>query len=230
MTSDCPGMRVSLGAYVLGALDPAERSALEAHLASCPACRDELADLAGLPGLLGRLAPEEAAAGMPRPGPAVLDRSLAELRRRRRLDRRRRRLLAAFAAALFAVVGAGIALAIDTTSPPPAATATGPTLTATDPATGVHAAVTAATRPWGTALGLHLQGVQPGQHCQLVAVGRDGRTEVAGSWQATYTGQADITGATAIALGDLASLRVVTTDRILLVAVPVSLPSSPDTN
>jgi hypothetical protein len=55
MSGDCAAPRISLGAYVLGALDPADRSALEAHLVTCPACRAELASLAGLPGLLGRL-------------------------------------------------------------------------------------------------------------------------------------------------------------------------------
>lgn len=46
---------VESGAYVLGALPPAERTAFEAHLAGCALCRDEVADLAGIPGLLGRL-------------------------------------------------------------------------------------------------------------------------------------------------------------------------------
>ncbi|AXI79525.1 hypothetical protein C7M71_021035 [Peterkaempfera bronchialis] len=43
---------VSLGAYLLGALDGGERTALEGHLADCPRCRDELVQLAPLPGLL----------------------------------------------------------------------------------------------------------------------------------------------------------------------------------
>jgi hypothetical protein len=43
------------GPYVLGALSPSERVAYEAHLGECPTCRAEVADLAALPGLLGRL-------------------------------------------------------------------------------------------------------------------------------------------------------------------------------
>jgi hypothetical protein len=50
---------VSLGAYLLGALDPAERSAFEEHLETCPACQAELLRLAPLPGLLQRLTPED---------------------------------------------------------------------------------------------------------------------------------------------------------------------------
>src|ERR1700738_1996068 len=41
------------GAYVLGALSPAERAAFERHLPGCASCRESVADLAVLPGLLG---------------------------------------------------------------------------------------------------------------------------------------------------------------------------------
>ena len=33
-TMQCPEARVSLGVYVLGAIDPAERALVEAHLAT----------------------------------------------------------------------------------------------------------------------------------------------------------------------------------------------------
>jgi hypothetical protein len=46
-----------LAGYVLGALDPQEAAAFEAHLATCPECRRELAELEGLPALLERAAP-----------------------------------------------------------------------------------------------------------------------------------------------------------------------------
>lgn len=51
----CGEIRIALGVYVLGAIEPAERSQVEAHLAGCPACRDELAGLAALPALLSRV-------------------------------------------------------------------------------------------------------------------------------------------------------------------------------
>lgn len=72
----CTEARAALGSYVLGALDPGERSRLEAHLEGCPACRDELAGLAGLPALLGRVdeAQLERVAGPP---PELLDGLLA---------------------------------------------------------------------------------------------------------------------------------------------------------
>ena len=43
------------GPYVLGALAPSERESYERHLAECSECRHEVADLAELPTLLGRL-------------------------------------------------------------------------------------------------------------------------------------------------------------------------------
>src|SRR5581483_3145650 len=58
---DCAEVRISLGVYVLGAIDPAERAMVDAHLATCRDCRDELAGLAGIPALLARVGPEELA-------------------------------------------------------------------------------------------------------------------------------------------------------------------------
>jgi predicted anti-sigma-YlaC factor YlaD len=61
-TMDCGEARISLGVYVLGSIDPAERVLVDAHLATCRDCRDELAGLAGLPALLARVSTAEAAA------------------------------------------------------------------------------------------------------------------------------------------------------------------------
>ena len=73
-TIDCPEARISLGVYVLGAIDPAERALVDAHLATCRDCRDELAGLAGLPALLARVSMEEAIAlaATDEPFPAAL--------------------------------------------------------------------------------------------------------------------------------------------------------------
>ncbi|WP_171905349.1 anti-sigma factor family protein, partial [Cellulosimicrobium cellulans] len=55
-------------AYVLGALGPQDRREFERHLATCAACRDSVAGLAGMPGILGMLTPEHATA-LAGPGP-----------------------------------------------------------------------------------------------------------------------------------------------------------------
>jgi hypothetical protein len=52
---DCERWRFESGVYVLGALSPAERRAFEEHLRRCQPCRDDLASVAGLPGLLARV-------------------------------------------------------------------------------------------------------------------------------------------------------------------------------
>jgi hypothetical protein len=59
---------MTLGVYLLGALDPAERSAFESHLSSCDPCRGELVRLAPLPGLLNQITPEDFADDLPPTG------------------------------------------------------------------------------------------------------------------------------------------------------------------
>jgi hypothetical protein len=68
---------------------------------------------------------------------------------------------------------------------------------------------------------VQLHGVAPGERCRLIAVARDGHQDVAASWQATYEGQADVSGATAIPTPSLSALRVVSNDGRVLAAVPV---------
>jgi len=105
------------GAYVLGALTPAERAAFEHHLPECRGCREAVAALAVLPGLLGRLDPSTAATidsnGVPISAPpSLLPRVLAaaSLQRTRERHIRRWRVTAAslVAACLVVVVGFGV--------------------------------------------------------------------------------------------------------------------------
>jgi anti-sigma factor RsiW len=51
-TGACAEIRLELGVYVLGVIGGADRSVVDAHLACCANCREELAELAGLPPLL----------------------------------------------------------------------------------------------------------------------------------------------------------------------------------
>lgn len=46
-------------AYLLGALSPAERREFEEHLSGCADCRAEVAEVAGMPGLLAQIEPYE---------------------------------------------------------------------------------------------------------------------------------------------------------------------------
>ncbi|WP_225096943.1 anti-sigma factor [Streptomyces sp. CoH27] len=61
MSTDHDALRMALGAYVLGALSPAETEQVRAHLETCDACRAEYEQLAGLPALLAMVTATEAA-------------------------------------------------------------------------------------------------------------------------------------------------------------------------
>jgi hypothetical protein len=102
---------MAAGAYVLGALPPAQRLEFQQHLSTCPTCRAEVADLAGLPGLLGRL-DEQAAAELdtePAPPRSLLPEALTRLTRARRRQRWHQALVAA-AVVLVALAGVGAAV------------------------------------------------------------------------------------------------------------------------
>jgi hypothetical protein len=219
MTLDCSDATVSLGAYVVGALEHTERAELEAHLATCPMCRDELAELAPLPGLMSRLDLEEAIAGPPaldaEGSAAMLDRLLAAAASERRRASRARWLAAAAAVVLIGGAGTGAVIATQHDGAAhwqqTAAAVSGP----------VHLKVKLADEASGTKLDMTMWGVERGQRCSLVAVGRDGRSESAGWWEATYSGTAHITGTTSIARKDLTQLKVVTEQGKTLVVVSV---------
>jgi hypothetical protein len=85
------------GAYVLGALSPEDRRRYEEHLAECPTCARSVQDLAGIPGILGTLDPEEALSLRDLPDDSALrdaahapDRAAGVARRVRRRRRRTR--------------------------------------------------------------------------------------------------------------------------------------------
>jgi anti-sigma-K factor RskA len=120
------------GAYVLGALAPADRSAYERHLGTCPACREDVAQLAGLPGLLGRLDTAVAIGleGQPKAPPLLLDtllnRAGTERQRARRRTLWRRTGAGLVAACLVILAGLGVGAVS-------ASTATHPTVVAMSP-------------------------------------------------------------------------------------------------
>jgi anti-sigma-K factor RskA len=60
VNAECEQM-IESGAYVLGILDADDRAAYERHLRTCEICQREVADFSGLPNLLARLDPDDAA-------------------------------------------------------------------------------------------------------------------------------------------------------------------------
>ncbi|GAB3852633.1 hypothetical protein GCM10029963_42550 [Micromonospora andamanensis] len=101
------------GAYVLGALSPADRVSYERHLVDCPACQQSVSEIAVLPGLLGRLDPASLEQFLPPPENPRVPELITAARERRRRERQAGRLRYAvigLAAAAFAlVVGFGAA-------------------------------------------------------------------------------------------------------------------------
>jgi anti-sigma factor RsiW len=170
---DCAAARADLGVYLLGALEPAERSEVEQHLQTCVQCRDQLASLAALPALLRRVADGQAVLGDP--GPTSASEKSGPDKLIHAVVRRRRRTRALVAAAA-AAEGAAQSPA------QPEAQAWSATAQATSSATGVWAEVRYAPRAWGTQVETRVTGVRPGTQCQLwISVAGRQRT-AAGGW------------------------------------------------
>jgi anti-sigma factor RsiW len=213
-------VRLSLGAYVMGALTPEERDVIEAHLSDCPACVEELAGLTSLPLFLDLVSGEEVALmGSDAAGPdaGLVDRVVAAALAERRTARRKRWLVSV-AAGVVLIAGSSVAgVALSSNDSPPAAHSV--TFSATDSTTHAWAEIAVQQKLWGASLSLKLSGVPAGEHCKLVAIGRDGSSDVAASWEATYKGSATLTGATSLQLASTASYDIVTFDGKQLVHV-----------
>ena len=190
--SQCAQIRPELGVYVLGAIAPADRAVVDRHLASCPRCEEEVAELAGLRAQLRKVPVADAmqlSGERPhdhsRPPEALVNGLVGwtgAIRRRRRWS------LAAAAAVLAAVAAVGWALQVSQPAAPPhpaavswwAASADG-----YDAATGVSAAVRYTPKPWGTELEASVSDIRPGTPCQIWATTVSGQQVAAGGWTVT---------------------------------------------
>ncbi len=224
-STECSRLRISLGVYVLGAIEPAERALVDEHLRTCVRCRDELASLAGLPAMLGRITEDQIEQFGP-PPEELLESILATAAGESR-GHRRRNILALVAAAAVLVVGTGVGvrLATDTgggTAPrPPVAIPTAgttpsaaPTTTVdgTNPATGVRAEIAMQPKAWGTAFSVRLTGAPAETRCRLIVIDRKGNTDIAGGWEVQYLGSARFFGSSMIQKRDIASVEVRTVE------------------
>ena len=187
---ECRGTRLALGVYVLGAIDPAERSQVDAHLSRCPACREELAGLAGLPALLGRVPNADAELlTAPGAGPVIADEPRPELlpvvlgQVAARRKARRWRGLTAAAAAVIIAAGGGALLGRDLTSP--AAVPAADVAFAADSGTHVSAVVDYGPAARGTGMRVKVSGIPAGQACHFWVLDAAGRRHWAGGWTIT---------------------------------------------
>jgi hypothetical protein len=212
------------GAYVLGALSPAERQQFEQHLAGCAECARSVQELAGLPGLLARVDPHDVEfPPVEEPLPDTLLSSLVQEVRRTR--RRRTFVTALVAAAVVVIVAVGfLALTGDRISGrAPTAAPESPSATVTN-APGrsmvpvahapVRASVAFESVPWGTKLLLtctyttrHYEWPPAATYALFVHT-RDGRTEQVATWRSLPGKTMQLLAATAASRQDIASVEV----------------------
>ncbi|MCU1578622.1 MAG: hypothetical protein JWP19_826 [Rhodoglobus sp.] len=209
-------------AYLLGALGADERRAFERHLSTCASCSTAVAELAGIPGLLGKLGRDEAAALLSSSAAAVrapdLVRGLAASVRRRR---RRNRALAGMVA--LAVAGVLAAFAVGAFAPAlqvasPTATAASPTAAiAMDQVTpGVMTADLLLTeKGWGTRFDwtctYNTAGWQPGDapaSYELVAIDVTGNETIVATWNSTGDKAGGLVASSSVATSAIRSVEI----------------------
>jgi hypothetical protein len=217
-------------AYVLGALTPADRRDFEAHLIGCPSCSAAVAELAGMPGLLGRVPADRVTGPAPDAG-AVPDTLLPRLMAASRSDQRRtRRLRLAVAAGLTAAavaVGA-VVVAGDAGSPPTDPPPVAMTAVRSSPVTATYRLEQVA---WGTKV--HLQcsyvrdvgayGPRDQTVYRLVAVPRGGGQEQTVAQWGVLPGQdATLAGSTDLPPARIDRLQLETLDGTVLLEAQVA--------
>jgi predicted anti-sigma-YlaC factor YlaD len=234
-TWDCAEARTSLGVYVLGAIDPAERGLVDAHLATCRDCRDELAGLAGLPALLARVNPDEISriraddAVRPMvsddPPEELLGTVLGLADARRRRNRWRYLSAAAAVAAIAGGLFAGLSSATSTTITKTDVVSAGvgkwETATGTDAATGVTSTVAYSKELWGSAFQVLVDDIPVGTTCQLWVVHPDGtETEVAAWTTSRDEGKVWYAGSMASTAGAIGKFQITAGNKVLLTVTP----------
>ena len=216
----CHDTTLSLGVYLLGALDPSEQEAVERHLADCVLCRAELTELAELPSILEQVTLEDLEQVTLAPPDDLYERVAARARAEKaaadRSRMRRYRRLVAVAAAAVLITGASVggwvaSRGSDVSRSQVFHSKNGP----------VHMNVTLASETSGTGLAVSVSGLSTDEHCRLIAIAKDGSRDVAGRWDATYQGQANVTGSTSIQRSDLTRLVLLGTNGERLATVVV---------
>jgi anti-sigma factor RsiW len=231
---DCHEIRLSLGVYVVGAIDPADRATVEEHLSRCPDCREELVGLAGLPALLGRVPPADAerlvrdgadVRDLQVPSAALLGSLLDQVAARRRA--RRWRVLAAAAAAAVIAVGGGVVGGLAMSGQPAQhQSAAGPgwpdQVKATSITTHVTADVSYAPAVSGTTMQIRVIGVPDGTTCDLWVVAANGHRELAGAWTVMHGHEHAWYDASSLTPTARVSKFQITAAGKLLVSIPAS--------
>jgi hypothetical protein len=213
-------------AYLLDALSSDDRRAYEDYLAADPGRADELDALAGLPGLLDALSPEEALALTDLAEPASEEpgtiASLAEAAARRE-RRSRRGMLAGFVAvaAALAVIGGVVGATVFPRTPTVQTVAMAPMQPGQRE--GVTAQLAVTEKKWGTELHWSCEYTKDWARdvdsYDIVVTTRDGRQTAVGSWRPAGDEATGLSAATSIPKSEIASvdIRVSGTDQPLAI-------------
>ncbi|OBG94685.1 hypothetical protein A5697_25995 [Mycobacterium sp. E3251] len=212
-------------AYVLGSLSAVERREFEAHLAHCPACREAVADLSGVPALLSQLGPDEVAAindsgpaaglsATPEMSPELLTSLLAKVSWRRR----RTRIVtwvASSAAAVVLAIGVFVGVQGYSSSPSQQVTASSAPMAQVG-TTLLASTVELSSQHWGTSINLRCVCLAPlnAHHDTLamVVVGRDGSQTRLATWVAVPGHTATPAGSISTPVDQIAAVQVVAAD------------------
>ena len=183
--------RTQLGAYALGALEPAEVATVDEHLATCAECRAELAELTEMKEFLGEVPPEAFLEGPPEGGDLLLQRTLREVRepqvqepRTQAPPKRRSRwlLIAAAVVVVAGALGGGVVLGRSTAPDPDQPVAGSKHVTTSDTTTGATMAATVEPRAGWSWVRVNVTGLKAGDQCEMVITDKSGASWVAGSW------------------------------------------------
>ncbi len=223
-----PGDRYAMwdAAYVLGSLSAADRREFEAHMAHCPACREAVADLSGVPALLSQLDRHEVAAmnesgpaaeslpETPEMSPELLPSLLATVRRRRRRTRVAT-WVAASAAAVVLVIGVFVGVQGYSSTHPQQVTASSQPMAQVG-TTLLNSTVQLTSQHWGTSINLRCVCLAPlnAHHDTLamVVVGRDGSQTRLATWVAEPGHTATPAGSISMPVEQIAAVQVVAAD------------------
>ncbi len=234
-TWECADARPSLGVYVLGAIDPAERALVDAHLATCRDCRDELAGLAGLPALLARVDPDEISricaddtvqTPVEDEPPAELMGTVIDLAQARQ---RRNRWRVAAAAAAVAVIAGGLFGGLSVAGsgsrtvavPLSVSGAKWETVQATSATSGATASISYTHELWGDSFAVLVDHIPVGTTCELWVVHPDGsRTQVAAWTTARDEGKVWYAGSMASSAKPISTFQITAGNQVLLTATP----------
>jgi anti-sigma factor RsiW len=221
-------------AYVLGALSVDERREYELHLGQCRACREQVSELAAMPGLLAAVPASQILAG-PRAEPAVPPSVLPKLVAAARRQRRRARLVLAGATAGGTVVAAGVAASLALVLPggigipvqPPVSSAAAAVVTMEKVvASPLTADIRLVGESWGTRIDSHCRygGKSSSRYAgasqayAMYVTNRSGHESEVATWLATPGTTVEPVATTSLKVEDISAvdIRSVATGQVLL--------------